>query len=439
MRTKPFVAFLCLLVGSVMAASAAWEPAYALVGCRIVPVAGPPLDDGVIVIRDGLIAAAGPRAGTPIPEDAEVIDAKGLVAYPGFIDAYSSGFVAIPPEPAPGPGELFGNVNPSSAVSGRNPEFLAFEHLAFGQAERDAWHKAGILAALFVPRQRLFAGRSVLLNLNGGSPAEMVIRNPLALHVRFDGGRGVYPTTGMGVQAFVRQLRLDAERYRSRQALVAGRGKGVRRPVYDPFLETLTPYLLGKEPIVFDCDDQEDIKKALRLVAEGGFRGLIAGASEAWRVADQLKASGVPVLLSLNFAAPAISVYAQKGKEAKEAAEKEIYPANAAKLKQAGIAFAFTSYGLEKGADVLAQVRKAVKAGLAEDEALRALTVNPAGFLGVGGQLGTIEPGKIANIVLASGDIFQESTRVRQVFVDGRRFEIKEEKKEETKKKESAR
>ena len=430
MKIKRGLVLFWTIAGLVTAAHAKWEPAYAVVGCRIVPVSGAPIDDGVIIIRNGLIEAVGPRAKVPIPEDVEIIDGKGSIAYPGFIDAHSSMFVQIPPEPPPDPGELFGNVTPSNRVTGRTPDFMAFEHLNPGDAERDACHRRGILTALVVPRQRLFSGRSVLLNLNGGSPSEMVVRNPVALHVGFTGGRGTYPTTAMGVQAFIRQLCLDAAYYRSNKEALAQRGRGVRRPVYDPFLETLTPYLLGKQPMIFACDNQEDIKKAMRLIAGCGLQGLIAGANEAWRVAEALKASGVPLLLTVNFAPPYSSIYSQKGKESREKAEKETYPANAARLNGAGIAFAFTSYGLEKDADLLTQVRKAVKAGLAEDDALKALTIHPARFLGVDSQLGTIEPGKIANVILAGGEIFKDATRVKQVFVDGRRFEIKEEKTE---------
>src|SRR4030042_4963548 len=105
----------------------------------------------------------------------------------------------------------------------------------------------------------------------------------------------------MGVQALLRQLSLDAAYYRSIKESLAKRGKGVRRPVYDPFLETLTPYLLGRKPVIFACDNQEDIKKALRLTAECGVRGYIAGASEAWRVADMLKTAAVPLFLTGNF------------------------------------------------------------------------------------------------------------------------------------------
>jgi imidazolonepropionase-like amidohydrolase len=426
MNIKTGLVALALAAALAAPAAAAWEPAYAVVGCRVVPVSGAPLEDAVIVIRGGLIEAVGPRAGTHVPEDAEVVDGKGLTAYPGLIDAFAAAFVQVPPEPKPDPGELFGSVSPANSVGGRTPEFAAFDHLAAGETEQAAARRSGILTVLAVPRQRMFSGRSALLNLNGGSPAEMVVRNPAALHVEFTGGRGSYPTTGMGVQALFRQLSLDAARYRTNAEMASGRG--VRRPVYDPFLEALSPYLLDKGPVVFSCDGQEEIKNALRLVSACRVRGLVAGANEAWRVADALKASGLPVLLSLNFAPPATSLYAGQGKEAKEKAEKEIYPANAAKLKAAGIAFAFTSFGLEKGADLLAQVRKAVQAGLAEDEALRALTIHPARFLGVDGQLGTLEPGKIANVVLAGGDLLKEGTRVRLVFVDGRRFEIKDDK-----------
>lgn len=427
---KSRLGFVLLAFVAALAApsAAAWEPAYAVVGCRVVPVSGPPIEDAVIVVRDGLVESVGPRPAVRVPGDAEIVDGKGLTVYPGFIDAFAAGLVQVPPEPKPDPGEFLGTAPPVKGADGRTPEFGAYEHLAAGAVEQEALRKTGVLTVLAAPRRRMFSGRSVLVNLNGGSPAEMVVRNPVALHVEFTGARGAYPTTGMGVQAFFRQLCLDAARYRTAGSLSAGRGSGVRRPVYDPFLESLSPYLLDGAPVIFACDGQEEIKKALRLIAGCGVRGLVAGANEAWRVADALRAAGIPLLLSVNFAPPALSIYAQRGKEAKETAEKETYPGNAARLKAAGIPFALTSYGLEKGADLMAQVRKAVQAGLAEDEALKALTVHPARFLGVDGQLGSIEPGKIANLVLSAGDIFKEGTKVRMLFVDGRRFEVKEDK-----------
>ena len=113
MKIKRGIVLLGLLAGLVTAARAAWEPAYAIVGCRIIPVSGAPIEDGVIVIRNGLIEAVGARAKVPVPEDVEIVDGKGSIAYPGFIDAYSSIFIQLPPEPQPDPNEMFGSVHAS--------------------------------------------------------------------------------------------------------------------------------------------------------------------------------------------------------------------------------------------------------------------------------------------------------------------------------------
>lgn len=400
-------------------------PTYAVVHCKIFPVSGEPIENGVIIIRDGLIESLGPQERIAIPEDAEKIEAVGLCAYPGLIDAVTHFFLEVKKEEAPAQRARM-PVPPAEKKVEHHPEMQVFRLLKPKKSTLTSLHKAGITTILVVPEKNIFAGQSVLLNLNGEDAKLMVVKNPFALHINFVTARGAYPSSLMGTMALLRQSFLDAQHYSFHRSLFLRSPSGIKRPAYDPFLEALLPFVVEKKPVVFNCRNQEDIKRALRLIAEFQLNGCVSGANEAWRVADLLKKANVPVFVSMEFKPPVTSLYASKGKEAKEKAEKEIYPANAANLYKKGIKFAISSNSIKKPTDFLKNIRKAIEKGLSKEEALRALTMTPAKFLGVSDILGSLEPGKVANIVLTSGEIFEEKTKVRRVFVDGLSFEIKE-------------
>jgi len=232
----------------------------------------------------------------------------------------------------------------------------------------------------------------------------MVVKNPVALHINFSTARGFYPASVMGTMAFLKQNFLDAEHYRSYKSLYSKASKGIKRPEYSPFLEAVMPFVLEKKPIIFTCDNQEDIKRALGLIDEFKLNGFLSGANEAWRVAEKLKNKKLPLLVSLNFKPPYTSIYVNQGEEMKEKAEKKIYPANAANLHNSGIKFALTSYDLPKADRFLESIQKAIKAGLPKEEALKALTIYPASFLGMIRCLGSLSPGKIAWLYGRGGD-----------------------------------
>jgi imidazolonepropionase-like amidohydrolase len=223
----------------------------------------------------------------------------------------------------------------------------------------------------------------------------------------------------MGTIAHIRQSFMDAGYYAARVAQYAKNPAGLKRPAYDARLEALVPFLRDRRPVVFQCNNQEDIKRALKIAAEFKLNALLAGANEAWRDADALKKNPVPLLVAVDFRPPMTSKYATQGEELRKKAEAEIFPANAAELAKAGIGFALVSGANGDGAAVLKNIRAAVKAGLSKEGALRALTMQPARYLGLDRALGSLEPGKIANVVLVKGDLLDEGAQVVKVFVDG--------------------
>ena len=411
-------------VGLVLAA-AGWPagggevgPTFAIRNVRVVPVAGKPFDKGTVVIRDGLLEAVGPAEKIPIPEDAEIIEAEGLTAYPGLISAHTNLFLEDPRPVQPQSPADFAAAAAQPSPPDR-PDLRVFADLKPRRSTIDGYLKVGLTTVLIAPTRGIFQGQSVLVNLNGEDAAAMVVKNPVALHVNFTTARGGYPSSLMGTIAYIRQKFLDAEYAASVQSVYAKNLRGMKRPAYDPFAEALVPFLKEKKPVVFQCNNVEEVKRALLIIDEFKLNGFLTHLNEAWREAEVLKKRSLPLLVTLDARPPRTSRYVNQGEDLRKKAEAEIYPANAANLAKAGLKFALTTLGLADGPAFLRGVQGAIKAGLSRDEALRALTIHPAEYLGLAEVLGTLEAGKVANLVLTKGELFDEKTQVVQVFVDG--------------------
>ena len=413
---------------------------YAITNARIVPVAGPEIARGTVVIRDGLIVATG--ANVTVPADARIIDGTGLTVYPGLIDANTSlGVPAPAPSPRPagagagGAALLLAQAQATPAISSPNssqpaglqPEILAADVIRPGGDQLEAARNAGITSALTAPRDGIFIGQSAFINLAGDTPQQMIVRAPVALHVGFTPLRGGgYPGSLLGVFSALRQTLLDAQHYRDAQAIYEKNPRGVRRPDQDKSLEALLPALARQMPVVLFADREREIHRALDLAQEFNLRAIIAGGGEAWKVADRLKAANVPVLLTLNFPKRTTANVPEADPETLRVLRDRVdAPKGAGKLAAAGVPFAFTSGGMTNMADFLNNATKAVENGLQKDEALRALTIRAAEILGVNNQVGTIENGKIANLTITRGDIFDKNRRITHVFIDGRPVDLR--------------
>ena len=245
----------------------------------------------------------------------------------------------------------------------------------------------------------------------------VVVKAPVAVHVSFPerprAGGNAYPQSLMGVIAFVRQAFLDAQHY--------GVARSARQTVADdPAMEALLPAVDRKMPVAFEANQAREILRALKLAKELTLEPIVTGGREADEVAAELKSQGVRVIYSLN--------YPERPKALAPDADEPIHTlrqrANAAnvpgELAKAGVAFAFESAGLNDAKDFVKNAAKAVKAGLPEDAALRALTIGAATMAGVGDRLGSIEKGKVANLVVTDGNLFDEKTKVTRVFIEGR-------------------
>ncbi|MFN2491517.1 MAG: hypothetical protein ABR501_01360, partial [Pyrinomonadaceae bacterium] len=238
---------LCLLASDLLRANGQQHSAtdtYAITNARIIPVSGPPIERGTVIIRDGLIASVGPAASPPA--DARIIDGAGLTVYPGIIDSSTTlGMPRPTPSPSPSPGAggfagLFGQSAPSAIspnstqLPGLQPEILASDIIRPGGTEIEAARNAGITSAQTAPRGNVFLGQSAIVNLAGDSPQQMIVRSPVALYIGLNAlGGGQYPGSLMGVFSSVRQMLLDARRYREANEIYERNPIGLKRPDQD--------------------------------------------------------------------------------------------------------------------------------------------------------------------------------------------------------------
>lgn len=289
----------------------------------------------------------------------------------------------------------------------------------------------GITSVLVAPNRGPFRGLSALVPMRDDTASHWIVRSPVALHMGFQTVAGRYPGSLLGVIAYERQELYDAQRY----GIVADRyrtnPRGAERPAFDEHLNALVPVVRGEVPVFFAADNENEIRRATNIGREFKLKLSVVGAAEAFRAVDALKGSRVAVV-SVDFPEPgATTGWQYRGSQRIEAndsatratAVKKVLEGNAAALNSAGIQFALTSGTLRPDA-FLTNVRKTIAGGLPRNVALEALTIRAAEAAGVDAQLGSIEPGKIANLVVTQGDVLTDSARVRAVFVDGIHYDV---------------
>jgi imidazolonepropionase-like amidohydrolase len=398
---------------------------HAIVGARVITVSGPSHERATLVMRDGLITAVGPDVAPP--PGARVIDGKGLVVTPGLIDGLSAiGLPAATPSRgaagagaagAPGGGAAGGAAAPVLA-----PQSLVLDRVRAADVTKA--RDGGVTTALVIAKEGVLPGQSAILNLSGDKPEAMVLRQPAALHLHMASLARQYPGSLMGTMAYVRQALLDAGHARDAWAAWEKSPRGRKRPRFDAALVPWQQALAGKLPLVVTCSSENDVRRALALADEFGVRVVLAGAPLAFRSAELLKARRPPLLVSVNFDPPRATGGFGGIDEEQERRRIQDAERNPAELAKAGVAFALASAWAP---DFAAGIRKAVDKGLAGETALRAATLGAAEALGLQDATGSLEPGKLANVVAWSGEPFAKDTKARYVFVDGRLFEVPEE------------
>ena len=421
---------LLLLLAAVSCLTAATSHAqtYAITNARIVTVSGPAIERGTLVLRGGLIESVGTNA--KVPADAVVIDGTGFTVYPGFIDALTNlGLQAQQQRPAGGPNQTQPSqpATNSNYPAGLRPEDSVVDELRSGESQFEAARNAGFTTVLTVGRSGIFNGQSAVIDLAGDNVSAMIVKAPFAEHFSYTSLRAEYPGSLLGTFSAFRQMLLDAQRLQKLQKAYDANPRGMRRPDPDRSLEALFPIINRQIPLVINANTENEITRALDLAKEFNFRLIVAGGQDAWKLADRLKAQDVAVLLSLNFPKRTAVASPEADPEPLDVLRfRAETPKGPARLAQAGVKFAFESGGLTSLVDYFTNAAKAVENGLSQDAAIRAMTLGSAEVLGVADRTGSIEPGKIANVIMVKNDVLSRDRFVARTFVDGKMFEQNE-------------
>lgn len=401
---------------------------HALINARLVPAPGKIVENATLVLRDGIIEGVG---NVRIPPDARVWDMKGMTVYPGFIDASTSYGMSRPVEKE-GPQRPRENTSEARGTSYWNPQVLAHQNATslflpdpkFAEKLRSQ----GITTVLTLPAKGIFRGTGAVVNTGDGTSGAQVVRERVFQSITFerDSDSEGYPSSLMGTIALIRQTLYDAG-WSVRAQDVYRKNNSLPRPETLEPLSALAPVLTGKQPVLMEASDELNFLRADALAREFGLTMFIRGSGHEYKLLDAVKATGRGVVLPVNFPDPP-SV--QTPEEALEVSLSDLRywdeaPDNPAVLHRAGIPIALTSALLKDPGQFIAQVRKAVERGLSPDAALAALTTTPSKFLGIEKQLGTLEQGKIANIVVTDGDLFSANTKIRETWIDGKRYQVK--------------
>jgi len=388
-------------------------------GGKFITISQGVIEDGILIIQDRKISAIG--RNIPIPQNARIIDASKYIIVPGLIDAFTNLGTAeiesIDQDYDEATSPLTPQLRIIDAINPENP----FISLA---------RKSGITSALCAPGEgNLLSGQSALIHLKGNTLEEMVIKFPVGLHgslgevpkLRY-GQKGQYPTTRMGEIALLRKTLIEAEEYLEKiidyeKKLESYRKKEKERkaspeekPLSPPTnfkLQSLVPVIEGKLPLIVRANRMDDILSALRIAEEFQLNIILNHGAEAYRVADKLASKNIPVL---------VGPFAENRQRLET--KKALYE-NAYLLHKAGVKIAFQTGSHKHFADLLYQAELAVSHGLPYDEALKALTYYPAQIFGVEDKIGTLEKGKIADIVIFDGEPLRSLSRAKMVIIEG--------------------
>lgn len=396
--------------------------AYALQNVTVVQADGTQQAGQTVVIRGGRIQSIGRLPS--VPADAELLSGDSLYVYPGLIDGAGAVKFEFPRDTTSR--ERISSWDAPRSVQGFMPGRRVVDHLAPGASDVADLRKKGVVAVAVHPplTDPLMPGRGafLLLRRDGVLPQALVVDPALPPLLTLRGGRGVYPATGMAVLQWYRQLFMDAQRHAQLVQLASANPRAAVPPAHDLDMAVVQE-MLRNQRVFFAANDAEEIRRVLRLAEEFRLQPVIVGGAEAWRVAADLRARDVPVLVNVDFPTPrrwkpdadTASGAAPAPAAQRERRQLEEQYANAAQLARAGVTFALVSGG--RG-DLRAGVRKAIEHGLPEAAALRAVTLTPATLYGAP-HLGRVEAGLPATLVVTDAPVFAKDARVLYTFVDG--------------------
>ena len=453
--------FILITTGFVIAQNDELAPVtrtIAFTNVNIIPSPGQIIENGIVVVRNGVITAVGKNA--VVPPGAKVVKADSMYLYAGFILGMSNAGVKMP-EQKDRP-EVKEPANPPDELAGITPERNVLDYISPDDKSISELRGLGFTLAQTAPDGGMLPGMASVILLSGNQRDDLLLKSNTALYATFDGARRMYPATVIGVMAKFRELYRQAEQSKRFQNQYTSSPAGMERPQYDRTLEAFYPVVDKRIPVIFEGKEVLEAQRALTLQRELGFNLVLTELKQGWDIVDQLKGSNTKVLFSLDLPEwkeeKKDSTKEDSSKEPKIAessgeAEKDTVESQEKKMLEsrkeefakkafgqmaayhkAGVMFGFSSVEVKSG-DIHKNLVKIVENGLSEDAALAALTTTPASFLGLSQVAGTVENGKMANMVISTKPYFDKESKVKYVVIDGVLFEyeIKEGKKSDPK------
>ncbi len=416
----------------------------AIRNARIVTVSGPVIAKGTVIVRHGLIEAVGENV--PVPADAWVVDGEGMTVYPGLIDSLSTvgmpGIAVTAAAATGGRGGGRGQATPATTAAAtatveraRGPEdrpsttswVIAADELLSADRRIETVRGGGVTTAVTFPTRGIFAGQGSIIDLLSGEKAgEMVLVPSVGQYISLSrgggggGGGGGFPSALMGTISYIRQIYLDAAHYQLVKDAYAKDPRGMTRPEYDRALEGV----IESKRILLPANRLVEIDRMLRFAAELKQSTILYGARESYRpeAAELLKKSGTPVLVSIRWPEAPRDANPEDVDSFRTLETRDKAASAPSVLQKAGVKYALYFDGLDQPRDIQRAVKKAIDAGLSREDALRALTLTPAQIYGVADRLGSIEKGKIANLIVTNGELFDDRTKIQMIFVDGKKY-----------------
>jgi len=404
MNRRTIAVTVAALAALALGASRSLAQTVAITGGTVYPVSGAPIRNGTVLMRDGRIVAVG--AGLPVPGDAQRVDATGMIVTPGLIDAATQlGLVEIGEERETNDARARGSNDIAAAF--RSWDGLNSESVLIAPTRNE-----GVTSVVVAPDGGLVAGQAALVDLVNGTGAQMVRRAPVAMVAQLEDAQAAGTRSHGETIGKLRGLLQDTRFYMThRDAYDRAGTRHLSASRAD--LEAMIPVVQGKLPLAIAADRVDDITAIISLAHDFGVHPIVVGGAEAWLAASELAAAHIPVITGAMNNIPSSYQTLNQRQE------------NAALLRKAGVEVAIigNAGGGDEGVfnvrDVKYEAGNAVAYGMSHDDALRAVTLAPAELFGVADQVGSLQPGREANVVVWTGDPFEFSTRVKHVFIRG--------------------
>ena len=469
------VKHLCILLFLFTSVSLSWSQndvpdvtsTFAITNANIIIKPGQVIKEATIVIKDGLIHQVGKNVSIPI--DAEIIAGDSMFVYAGFIAAASHAGIPSKEEKRQGRPDGVKVSDPPNDVAGITPQKSIREVVRLTDGSIAAMRKEGFTLSHTLPKGRMMAGRGSIILLDGKSVDDMIIAEDVSMSGSLKSAPRIYPGTTIGVLAKWRQLYKQADLAKDHEKKYKMAPTGMKRPSFSKEIKSLYQVVSQDIPVFFSAPKQMDLHRAMQLQQELGFKMVATDIEQGWKLIPRLKSSGTAVILAMNLPKGAIKKDKKKDKKKGDKKDKDTdenkkdadkknetdkkdeemsedrkaqkerikkskadYVAQASAFEKAGIPFAF-SLTKVKSSDIKKNLLAMIEAGLSEDAALAALTTHPAKILGISSMAGSLENGKMANLIVTDTSYFKEKANIKYVFVDGEKHEMEVKKKDKKK------